>query len=234
MRKNKMLRMASALLILVLLTTSVVGGTFAKYVTTAKGTDTARVAKWGVEITANGTTFASSYANDAVIGTTAIGDGTSVATSEANTKLVAPGTKGNMAKMTLSGTPEVAVRVSYTGEFEINDKWVDKDGNFYCPLTIKLSKGSTTENISGASYTSKSDFETAVNNAIKGYQVDYEPNTDLSTKNTDSLSIDWEWPFSSSAENDVKDTYLGGQAAANPSNAATVTVAVTTTVTQID
>ena len=47
MKKNRMLRLASALLILTLLTTSVIGGTFAKYVSTGSVSDTARVAKWG-------------------------------------------------------------------------------------------------------------------------------------------------------------------------------------------
>ena len=50
MRKNKMMRAASALMVAVLLTTCTISGTFAKYVTTASGNDTARVAKWGVQI----------------------------------------------------------------------------------------------------------------------------------------------------------------------------------------
>ena len=47
MKKNKMMRLASLLLVAVLLTTSIIGGTFAKYVTTAEGSDSARVATWG-------------------------------------------------------------------------------------------------------------------------------------------------------------------------------------------
>lgn len=57
MKKNRMLRMASALLILTLLTTSVIGGTFAKYVSEGSVSDTARVAKWGVEIKTSGTLY---------------------------------------------------------------------------------------------------------------------------------------------------------------------------------
>ena len=49
MRKNRMMRLASLMLVLVLLTSSVVSGTFAKYVTEVKGEDTARVARWGFE-----------------------------------------------------------------------------------------------------------------------------------------------------------------------------------------
>jgi len=47
MRKNKMMRIASALLVAVLLTTCAISGTFAKYVTSASGNDKARVAYWG-------------------------------------------------------------------------------------------------------------------------------------------------------------------------------------------
>lgn len=64
MKKNKMMRAASALLIAVLLTTCAVSGTFAKYTTSETGSDTARVAKWGVEVTAEGTMFADAYATD--------------------------------------------------------------------------------------------------------------------------------------------------------------------------
>ena len=47
MKKNTMMRLASALLVLVLLTTCAISGTFAKYTSTAAGDDYARVAYWG-------------------------------------------------------------------------------------------------------------------------------------------------------------------------------------------
>ena len=64
--------------------------------------------------------------------------------------------------------------------------------------------------------------------AIKGVSADYAPNTDLSAVN-DDLNVTWEWPFSTSAENDVKDTALG-----NAETPAEVTLTVSATVTQID
>lgn len=48
MRKNKMMRLASGLLVAVLLTTCVISGTFAKYISEAKAEDKARVAKWEI------------------------------------------------------------------------------------------------------------------------------------------------------------------------------------------
>ena len=49
MKKNVMMRVASALLVAVLMTTCAISGTFAKYTTTASGKDAARVANWGFE-----------------------------------------------------------------------------------------------------------------------------------------------------------------------------------------
>ena len=46
MKKNKMMRIASALLVAVILTTCAISGTFAKYVTSTPGSDSARVAKF--------------------------------------------------------------------------------------------------------------------------------------------------------------------------------------------
>ena len=49
MKKNRMMRAASALLVAVLMTTCTISGTFAKYTTSATGSDAARVANWGFE-----------------------------------------------------------------------------------------------------------------------------------------------------------------------------------------
>lgn len=223
MKKSVLFRIALVMLVLTMVTSCFVGGTFAKYVTSGQGTDSARVAKFGVAITANGEAFATSYA---AADTTA----TSIATTvEATEKVVAPGTKGNMASMVLSGKPEVAVKVSYEGAFDISSNWT-VDGVFYCPLVITVGE---TE-INGANFSKETDFETAVNGAFKNYWKEYEPGTDLSEEavKNNSLGVSWEWPFSISDENDKKDTWLGNQAAAD--NAATVTLTVKTTVEQID
>ena len=50
MKKNRMMRLASILLVAVLLSTSVISGTFAKYTNTAEKKSEARVAKWDFEI----------------------------------------------------------------------------------------------------------------------------------------------------------------------------------------
>ena len=61
MRKNKMMRLASSLLVAVLITTSAISGTFAKYTTQDSASDSARVAKWGVTVMASGNLFGTMY-----------------------------------------------------------------------------------------------------------------------------------------------------------------------------
>ena len=215
MKKTKLMRAALLLLVLTLVTSCFVGGTFAKYTTRAEGSDTARVAKWGVEITANGATFANKYATDTgnVVGTIA----NSVVSAD---KVIAPGTKGNMVGMTITGTPEVAVSVNYAANFKVEGWTVDD--KFYCPLQIKV--GSTM--IDGVKFNNAVAFENAVNTEISTYNKNYAAGTDLSTASVTTPSVSWEWPFS---VDDTKDTALG-----NLPIAPTVSLEVTTTVTQID
>ena len=211
MKKTKLMRAALLLLVLTLVTSCFVGGTFAKYTTSAEGSDTARVAKWGVKITANGATFAKEYDS---------GVATKTVLSADDSKVVAPGTKGDMVKMTITGTPEVAVSVNYAANFKVKGWTVDD--KFYCPLQIKV--GKTT--IDGVKFNDAAAFENAVNNEISTYNKNYAAGTDLSTASVTTPSVSWEWPFS---EDDIKDTKLG-----NLKTAPTVELTITTTVTQID
>lgn len=50
MKKNVMMRIASFLLVAVLITTCGISGTYAKYTTTESGSDMARVAKWDIKL----------------------------------------------------------------------------------------------------------------------------------------------------------------------------------------
>lgn len=233
MKKNVMMRTASALLVLVLLTTCIISGTFAKYITSAEGSDSARVAKFGVEVTASGSMFSKNY-ND-------VADGNGIATtakgsvdSSDNDNILAPGTKGEMVKMTLSGTPEVKVQVAYSGIVEMNGKWLakqDKDAaeSYYCPL--KITVGTTV--LYGLDYNSEDEFKKAIEDAINAVATTktYKALTDLSGENSDTLAISWEWAFESNdgKQTDYADTYLG-----NAEDKANIEITITTTVTQVD
>ena len=221
MKKNKMMRIASVLLVAVILTTCAISGTYAKYVTSGNGSDSARVAKFGVTVTGTADTFKETYAKDDNSFTLAAN--TVVSTED----VVAPGTSGSMAAFTITGTPEVAVRVAFAGTLELGDKWVsDASSTYYCPIEITV--GSDT--FKGTTYASADEFEAAVNAKIATFTKDYEANKDLSTIGGDAPAISWKWAFE--GNDNVKDTYLGDQAAAG--NAATISLDVTATVTQID
>lgn len=236
------MRVAGLLLALVLVTSCFVGGTFAKYVTYGGGQDHARVAKFGVKVEASGDVFAKEY--DAKDPTVQDYNGQviakSVISSDGKTKLVAPGTaKDGALTVSVTGTPEVAVKVEYVAHVTFNesltepDNWKDKDGHYYCPLVITVN--GTPYN--GLDYESATDFENAVEGAINGLTKNYPANTDLSQSSSKGVAISWEWPFEGAtgakgSQSDEKDTYLGDQAAAG--KAATVGIVVATTVTQID
>lgn len=238
-KKNRTLRAAVLMLALVLITSCFVGGTFAKYVTSGEAGDNARVAKWGVSITAHATgdIFAKEY--DAIAGQ----DNTVIAGGEY--KVIAPGTKkDNAALVTLSGQPEVSVQVTYNAEhFSLTGNWIgDENNTFYCPLIIKVTgkvgDAVKTETINCVEKTSAAEVETAVKNAVAACSATYGPNTDLSTVAGDGLKISWEWPFEGTAnqgQTDAKDTYLGNQAAtATGLDIPAIHIPVTATVTQID
>ena len=63
MKKNKTLRAAGILFLATMLTTCMTAGTFAKYTTSDSANDSARVAKFGVTVTADGSLFGEEYAS---------------------------------------------------------------------------------------------------------------------------------------------------------------------------
>ena len=227
MKKNKMMRIASVLLVAVLLTTCAISGTFAKYITEKESTDTARVAKFGVDlaVTVDGA-FATEYDADTTA-TDKLGVAiakTVVASSTDSDNLVAPGTNGDlMASATIEGTPEVAVNVKQEATLVLTG-W-EVEGTYYCPLVITVDGAK----FYGMDYTSAAEFIAAVE-AVLDSNVNYEPNTDL----TESHSVTWEWAFEGTdgKQTDVKDTALGDYAAKTGDIEISFTYKVT--VTQID
>ena len=235
MKKNRMMRLASGLLVAVLLTTCAISGTFAKYVTTESGSDFARVAKWGVTIEAESfDLFTDEYETD---DDTATFTGDYSVQSADGKDVLAPGTTGTFANIAISGTPEVAVDVAVVPTVTVSDNWY-VDEEFYCPIVITV--GETT--ICGLAYDSENAFANAISDAIKGYSNQYAPNTNLSTIDA-NFDISWEWAFedadhvdldcgcAAGAQTDVKDTALGDKAVTEDLK---IEIGVKITVTQID
>jgi len=260
MKKNKMMRLASAMMVLTLMSTSVISGTFAKYVTSDFASDTARVAKFGVVVTADGFLFAETYKKT----TNTPGETTddvaalSVETSgEVNnvSKLVAPGTKNDTGMtFAITGTPEVDVQVTVTVENNEEDIFLGvKDGlpdmttgknddtfnvtTKYEPVkyTLKQTKNGSTDTLVSAGNI------TAITTALTNLTKEYSANTDLS-KEVGTLTLTWEWAFEG---NDKEDTLLGDLAAGTALTPSITLVdgtdynletglKITVTVTQID
>ena len=242
-KKNVLMRSAGLLLVLVLVTSCFVGSTFAKYTVNGTGKDTARVAKFGVTVTAEGTMFAQEYDTDDenVKGTISKSVVSTTNADGKKDKVVAPGTKGNMSSIALAGKPEVAVRVEYKVNTFALAGWQTGDDaatTEYCPLVFTV--GDKTYKIGDNGIDTVDELEAAVKNAIEGCSQNYEANTDLSTANVKVPSVGWEWAFqgadngasTTAYQTDAKDTKLGDRAAEG--KAATVTLEIATTVTQID
>ena len=123
-----MMRIISALLCLVLLSTSILSGIFAKYVV-QKSADFGSVAfkKWGITVTAN-SNLAAEYKNGE--------DFVAVKATTEGEKVFAPGTTGNIAYFYVKATnPEVDYKIDFSGTAAI--------GNGY--TTIRDSEGKKVE-----------------------------------------------------------------------------------------
>ena len=108
------LKVAAGLLVLVLLTTCVIGTTLARYTTADSASDTARVAKWGIELAVGGNLFGTNYAeNSTNEGANQIMAGTSQSVSAFDgNDVVAPGTKNDVGfKVDVKGQPEVSYKM---------------------------------------------------------------------------------------------------------------------------
>lgn len=237
MKRNTLLRASALLLVATLTTSCFVGGTFAKYVSEQEGSDKARVAKWGVEVTVEGDGFKTTYGKD---DTNSNVEGYTVISSNAD-KVVAPGTKGTFGGVKITGTPEVAVKVDTIATVDLSGWNVGSGGEFYCPLVFTI--GET--KINGLDYSKSTagganSFQAAIKKAIEDATTqELEAKTDLS-KVGENITYSWEWPFANASgtvatQDDALDTKLGDNAADNnPDNDPKVSISVKTTVTQID
>ena len=165
MRTNKTLRIASVLLIAVLMTTCIIGGTFAKYtssVSTAKAV--ASVATWSVTVNDEDITADTVEEISVDIASTVYEneDGTN-ADDEVATGVIAPGTKGSFA-FEVENASQVAAVV--TVKIDVTS----------LPDAINI-VGGTTSSADGKDYVT---FTTA---------------TLAHTDGTATVTVEWNWDF---------------------------------------
>lgn len=238
MKKNRMMRLASGLLVAVLITTSMISGTYAKYVTTDSVADKARVAKFGVVVTAEGSLFAETYKDAPTTEKDAQTVVTSVATAgeTVGEKVVAPGTNNadDTFKFSITGKPEVDVKI----EVVVSDADTEKPTATSKALDIFLAQKT------GLPDMTTGDKEDTFNNDTKYNPIKYtlkkgttvlvdggtlealeialeaisaekvDANTDLATTYGE-YAITWEWDFDANGAGtyDKQDTLLGDLAA---------------------
>ena len=212
MKNDKITRFAILILALTMITLMIVSGTFAKYTSSATGSDTATVAKWsikvgsgeGVEIAGSSSTvsfdlFSTIKDEDGGSEADVAGkaSGTAVGSTSTTAKIIAPGTSGSFDIIVKN---ESEVNATYSIAFESNNT----------SIPIEFSTDGTTwkSTLSEANVT---------NAAIN-------MNSAAQTK-----TVYWRWAYDVSAARDTADTNLGVAAQTSP---ASVTLSATITATQ--
>lgn len=217
MKKTKLMRAALLLLVLTLITSCFVGGTFAKYTTSAKGSDTARVARWGFN-------EASVELNDLFM--TAYDKNV-----QGKVDVIAPGTTNSAKfKFTYGDATVTAPEVAYT--FTVN---ADESK---CAQSIKDNKNIQWKLDNGAWGTWDkliTDIKSLSGNptGTKEYTAGQLPD---GFKDKSEHTVAWQWAFQTAgtdgvvdAGQDKTDTDMG-----NAVDLANVTLKITVSATQVD
>lgn len=221
MRKNKTMRLASGLLVAVLLTTSIISGILAKYTSSATGSDTAMAAKWSFLV--NDTDIADHESFDIDLFSTVLdSDGETteddVAVGE-DAALIAPGTSGSF-EISLENASEV------TADYSLILSAAYENGN-KVPLLFSVD-GMSVEGEPG------DDFSLFALDDMSGDWFDIENgitwdngDTPMGIGETKTVTVYWIWPYDVDEETDEADTEAG---MAGDS----ITVSATITATQHD
>ena len=211
----KKIRLSALLLALVMITSCMVGGTFAKYTSSADGSDTATVAKWSFDVGGTEITTTDTITFD-LFNTIKDTNKTDNESDVFNGK-IAPGTSGSF-KLELKNTSEV--NALYTIKLE------EVEGT-QVPLYYSL-----TGSDNAAEWYNTID---TLNAALANKQI----GMDTAPNNTASHTVYWEWVYQETgdaqdiADNDAADTALG-ILAQTVGTAPTVMIKATVTATQVD
>ena len=166
--------------------------------------------------------------------------GTKVVSSVVGEDVLAPGTNGDLAAITVAGTPEVMVDVDVNATLTLTGWNVTGDWDGipstpdttveYCPIifTINGETYGTNDTTATNKSANVAALVTAIEALLNKTGDNIAANTPLAT--TYNFDIDWKWEFDTN--DDVKDTALGNLAAAGA--APTIAFACDATVEQVD
>lgn len=217
MKKTKFMRAALLLLVLTLITSCFVGGTFAKYTSKAEGTDTARVATWGFNDTASiklDDLFKAAYDKNV----------------NGKADVIAPGTTNSATFAFKFSGQEAAPEVAYT--FEVSTTGSECADDIQNNTNIKWYLDGQLAKADGKTDGTWDALLAAIE-ALDGNKTDntYGPNTlpEAFTTGANEHTVGWEWVFHTNDTADTTDTSMG-----NAANLANVILKITVSATQID
>ncbi len=211
MKQNKTYKILTGLALVTILTTTVIGSTMANFTTATTYEDSANVASCNIEITGSDL-FNKKYISDVE----ELAKKTTYSV-KADAKVLAPGTS-NKINLKFNGINEILLDGTYSLDLELNGDWEDGSGNFYCPINFKLTHALDNNSkeeftLNGLDYSSKEDLLAALEEVVVCHEIF---NANYLYEDYSPISIEWSWPFSTSKENDAKDTALMSNSAKNP------------------
>lgn len=198
MEKNKTMKMISITLLIVMIALILVSGTYAKYTSSATGSDSARVAKWAFNV--GGTDIASNTFKFDLFKTIKDSDGNEEndVVSANGDKVIAPGTSGSF-DISLENKSEVSAK--YGVKFTVsNEKNIpiqfSTDGNTWTDSLTNIAADDT--------------------------------KTKLAPNGTKTITVQWKWAYEDTNEDtkeatDAKDLALGTDGTATITVSAEVT-----------
>lgn len=196
MTKNKMMRIASVLLVAVLLSTCAISGTFAKYVSEATGSDTARVAKWAFNVGDSNIAQTNTFVFDLFGSYT---DANVDVDGSGSENVIAPGTTGSFAiKLTNNSEVTAVYSINFT---EV--RTASNNGNVI-PMEYSLDNSTWKTSIDDIDLTAK-DVALAMNGG------------------TTTITVYWRWAFENASGNHI-DTDLGQDYDGVPNVTVTATI----------
>ena len=222
MKKNRLFVLGLVTVFVALVSLTFVSSTWAKYTTTASGSDTARVAYWG---------FGQDGANELVIDDLFANayDGTidpstkSVVSADSTEDVIAPGTSGqaNFQFQHKDGVAE-APEVKYT--FTVSTTGSE------CATEIK-NNGNIQWSLDGGAWGTWDQLIASIkllSGEADGSKVYNAGEVPVGFGDSVTHTISWQWLFSENPAGDVDDTTLGNL------SARTVTIAIAITAEQVD
>ncbi len=231
MKKNKVMRFASVVLVMTLLSTCMVGGTFAKYTTEVSSEDSARVARWGFGSASIDLADLFKAAYDGTDGVTVDSAG------DPGDDVIAPGTFGydHFNFVYAAGGGVTAPEVDYTFTVSTLNSDIASDIKGNANIQWALVDGNVTSLTADSTEWGTWDQLIAEIEALDGTAGDtgtkVEANN-LPAKFASSgagYTVFWQWKYSTDASADAVDTAMGNAATQSP-----VKLKITITATQID